>query len=145
METRERLIELIRAQIKVEKENVRQVTETEKKVDNAAAKLSLLEIRLDSQKHADILNGILEVLSGVPPSQTLWEYRLSSYIDPFLVKGELENHEKREARMIDHVEEEIKQTKDEGIKLLLQHVLEDERKHHKILETIVKHLHKVNP
>jgi len=145
METRERLIELIRAQIKVEKENVRQVTETEKKVDNAAAKLSLLEIRLDSQKHADILNGILEVLSGVPPSQTLWEYRLSSYIDPFLVKKELENHEKREARMIDHVEEEIKQTKDEGIKLLLQHVLEDERKHHKILETIVKHLHKVNP
>jgi len=145
METRERLIELIRAQIKVEKENVRQVTETEKKVDNAAAKLSLLEIRLDSQKHADILNGILEVLSGVPPSQTLWEYRISSYIDPFLVKGELENHEKREARMIDHVEEEIKQTKDEGIKLLLQHVLEDERKHHKILETIVKHLHKVNP
>ena len=145
METRERLIELIRAQIEVEKENVRQVTETEKKVDNAAAKLSLLEIRLDSQKHADILNGILEVLSGVPPSQTLWEYRISSYIDPFLVKGELENHEKREARMIDHVEEEIKQTKDEGIKLLLQHVLEDERKHHKILETIVKHLHKVNP
>jgi len=145
METRERLIELIRAQIEVEKENVRQVTETEKKVDNAAAKLSLLEIRLDSQKHADILNGILEVLSGVPPSQTLWEYRLSSYIDPFLVKKELENHEKREARMIDHVEEEIKQTKDEGIKLLLQHVLEDERKHHKILETIVKHLHKVNP
>jgi len=145
METRERLIELIRAQIEVEKENVRQVTETEKKVDNAAAKLSLLEIRLDSQKHADILNGILEVLSGVPPSQTLWEYKISSYIDPFLVKGELENHEKREARMIDHVEEEIKQTKDEGIKLLLQHVLEDERKHHKILETIVKHLHKVNP
>lgn len=145
METRERLVELIRAQIKVEKENVRQVTETEKKVDNAAAKLSLLEIRLDSQKHADILNGILEVLSGVPPSQTLWEYKISSYIDPFLVKEELENHEKREARMIDHVEEEIKQTKDEGIKLLLQHVLEDERKHHKILETIVKHLHKVNP
>ncbi len=145
METRERLIELIRAQIEVEKENVRQVTETEKKVDNAAAKLSLLEIRLDSQKHTDILNGILEVLSGVPPSQTLWEYRISRYIDPFLVKGELESHEKREARMIDHVEEEIKQTKDEGIKLLLQHVLEDERKHHKILETIVKHLHKVNP
>ena len=145
METRERLVELIRAQIKVEKENVRQVTETEKKVDNAAAKLSLLELRLDSQKHADILNGILEVLSGVPPSQTLWEYKISSYIDPFLVKGELENHEKREARMIDHVEEEIKQTKDEGIKLLLQHVLEDERKHHKILETIVKHLHKVSP
>jgi len=145
METRERLIELIRKQIEIERENVRQVNETEKKVDNAAAKLSLLEIRLDSQKHADILNGILEVLRGVPPSKTLWEYRIESYIDPFVVKRELESHIKREDEMLDHVEEEIKQTKDEGLKLLLQHIADDERKHHDILEAIVKHLHKINP
>jgi len=145
METREKLIQLIKEQIEIEKENVRQVNETEKKVDNAAAKLSLLEIRLDSQKHADILNGILEVLGGVPASKTLWEHRIESYIDPFVVQRELENHEQREAEMIEHVEEEIKHTEDKGLKLLLQHVLDDERKHHKILETIVKHLHKVNP
>ena len=145
METRERLIQLIKKQIEVEKVNVKQVRETEKKVDNAAAKLLLLEIRLDSQKHADILDGILEVLSGVPASKTLWEHRIESYIDPFVVQRELENHEQREAEMIEHVEEEIKHTEDEGLKLLLQHVLDDERKHHKILETIVKHLHKVNP
>jgi rubrerythrin len=145
METREKLIQLIKEQIEIEKENVRQVNETEKKVDNAAAKLSLLEIRLDSQKHADILDGILEVLSGVPASKTLWEHRIESYIDPFVVQRELENHEQREAEMIEHVEEEIKHTEDEGLKLLLQHVLDDERKHHKILETLVKHLHKVNP
>ena len=144
METRERLIELIRKQIEIERENVRQVNETEKKVDNAAAKLSLLEIRLDSQKHADILNGILEVLRGVPPSKTLWEYRIESYIDPFVVKRELESHIKREDEMLDHVEKEIKQTKDEGLKLLLQHIADDERKHHDILEAIVKHLHKIN-
>jgi rubrerythrin len=145
METTERLIELIRKQIEIERENVRQVNETEKKVDNAAAKLSLLEIRLDSQKHADILNGILEVLRGVPPSKTLWEYRIESYIDPFVVKRELESHIKREDEMLDHVEEEIKQTKDEGLKLLLQHIADDERKHHDILEAIVKHLHKIKP
>jgi len=145
METKERFIQLIKKQIEIEKENVRYVSETEKKVDNAAAKMSLLEIRLDSQKHADILNGILEVLSGVPPSQTLWEYRLESYVDPFVVKRELENHVEREAEMLEHVEEEIKQTKDEGLKLLLQHIADDERKHHDILEAIVKHLHKINP
>jgi rubrerythrin len=145
METRERLIELIKEQIEIERENVRQVNETEKKVDNAAAKMSLLEIRLDSQKHADILNGILEVLKGVPPSKTLWEYRIESYIDPFVVKRELESHIKREDEMLDNVEKEIKQTKDEGLKLLLQHIADDERKHHDILEAIVKHLHKINP
>jgi len=106
--------------------------------------MSLLEIRLDSQKHADILNGILEVLRGVPPSKTLWEYRIESYIDPFVVKRELESHIKREDEMLDHVEKEIKQTKDEGLKLLLQHIADDERKHHDILEAIVKHLHKIN-
>lgn len=145
METRERLIELIKKQIGIEENNVRQVSETEKKIDNAAAKMSLLEIRLDSQKHADILNGILEVLRGGPPSKTLWEYRIESYIDPFVVKRELESHIKREDEMLDHVEEEIKQTKDEGLKLLLQHIADDERKHHDILEAIVKHLHKINP
>ena len=145
METRERVIELIRKQIEIERENVRQVNETEKKIDNAAAKLSLLEIRLDSQKHADILNGILKVLSGVPPSKTLWEYRIESYIDPFVVKRELESHVKREDEMLKHVEEEIKQTKDEGLKLLLQHIADDERKHHDILEAIVKHLHRIKP
>ena len=145
METKERFIQLIKKQIEIEKENVRYVSETEKKVGNAAAKMSLLEIRLDSQKHVDILNGILEVLSGVPPSQTLWEYRLESYVDPLVVKRELENHVKRETEMLEHVEEEIKQTKDGGLKLLLQHIADDERKHHKILETIVKHLYKISP
>jgi rubrerythrin len=145
METRERLIELIKNQIEIERENVKQVYDTEKKVDNAAAKLSLLEIRLDSQKHAGILSGILEVLNEVQSSETLWEHRISSYIDPFVVKRELQNHEEREVKMIKHVEEEIKQTKDEGLKLLLQHVLDDERKHHEMLKTIVNHLHEVNP
>lgn len=145
METEDRLVQLIKKQIEIEKTNVKQVSETEEKVDNAAAKLSLLEIRLDSQKHADILNGMLKVLSGVPPSKTLWEHRIESYIDPFVVKKELETHMKREAEMIAHVEEEIKQTNDEALRLLLQHILDDERKHHKALETIVKHLHKINP
>lgn len=141
METKERLVELVRKQIEIEKENVVQVSETEKKVGNAAAKLSLLEIQLDSQKHADILNGILEVLRGIPPSKTLFEHQLESYVDPFVVERELESHIKREDEMLDHVEEEIKQTKDEALKLLLQHIVDDEIKHHKILETIVKHLH----
>ena len=145
MKRNDKLIQLIKEQIEIEKENVRQVGETEKKVGNAAAELFLNVIKLDSKKHADILNGLLKVLRGIPPSKTLWEHRMESYIDPFVVKKELENHMDREAAMIVHVEEEIKQTEDEGLKLLLQHIADDERKHHKILQTVVKHLHKVNP
>jgi len=145
MKRNDKLVQLIKEQIEIEKENVKQVGETEKKVGNAAAELFLNVIKLDSKKHADILNGLLKVLRGIPPSKTLWEHRMESYIDPFVVKKELENHMDREAAMIVHVEEEIKQTEDEGLKLLLQHIADDERKHHKILQTVVKHLHKVNP
>ena len=145
MKRNDKLVQLIKEQIEIEKENVRQVGETEKKVGNAAAELFLNVIKLDSKKHVDIFNGLLKVLHGIPPSKTLWEHRMESYIDPFVVKRELENHMDREAEMIVHVEEEIKQTEDEGLKLLLQHIADDERKHHKILQTVVKHLHKVNP
>ena len=145
MKRNDKLVQLIKEQIEIEKENVRQVGETEKKVGNAAAELFLNVIKLDSKKHVDIFNGLLKVLRGIPPSKTLWEHRMESYIDPFVVKRELENHMEREDAMIVHVEEEIKQTEDEGLELLLQHIADDERKHHKILQTVVKHLHKVNP
>jgi len=137
MKRNDKLIKLIKEQIEIEKENVRQVGETEKKVGNAAAELFLNVIKLDSKKHADILNGLLKVLRGIPPSKTLWEHRMESYIDPFVVKRELENHVEREDAMIVRVEEEIKQTEDEGLKLLLQHIADDERKHHKILQTVM--------
>jgi len=145
MEEKEKLIQLVKKQIGIERELVKRIGEMEKKVGNAAAKMLLLEMRLDSQKHAGILTSILKVLRGVPPSQTIWEYRLESYVDPFVVKKELENHMKMETAVLTHVEEEIKQTKDEGLKLLLQHIADDEKKHHKILETIVKYSYKINP
>lgn len=144
MEAKEKMVKLIKKQIEIEKTNVEQVSETEDKIGNAAAKLLLHIIGTDSQKHADILNGILEVLSGIPPSKTLWEHKVESYVDPFVVKKELENHIEREAEMIKHVEKELKHTEDEGLKQLLRHILDDEKKHHKILKTIVKNLHKMN-
>jgi len=143
VEQKERLTELIKRQIKIERELVKKIGEMEKKVGNAAAKMLLLEMRFDSQKHTGILSGILKILRGVPPSQTIWEYKLESYIDPFVVKRELESHVKVEAEVLDHVEEEIRQTKDEGVKLLLQHIADDEKKHHKILETIMTQSYKI--
>ena len=145
MENKDKLIQLIKKQIGIERDHVKRIDELQKKVDTAAAKLLLLEMRLDSQKHASILGGILKVLKGIPPSKALWEYHMESYVDKLAVKKELENHVKMETDVLGHVEEEIKQTKDDGLKLLLQHIAEDEKKHHKILETIVRYAYKINP
>ena len=61
MSERERLVKLIKTHIKIEEEHVKQLTEMEETIGYAAAKLLLLEMKLDSQKHAGILNGILDI------------------------------------------------------------------------------------
>jgi len=145
MESKEKLVQLIKQQIGIENEHVKRITKLEKMVGNAAARLLLLEMRLDSQKHAGILTGILDVIKGVPPTETLWNYQIESYTDQLAVKKALETHIQMETDVIAHVQTEIAHTNDEGMKLLLQHIADDENKHHKILETIVKNLYKIKP
>jgi rubrerythrin len=143
MQSNEKLVKLLKEQIRIENEHVKRITELEGKSEVAAARLLLLEMRLDSQKHAGILDGILRVLSGVPPSMSLWDYRIESYVDQLVVRKELEEHVKLETETLDLIQEEIRETDDEGLQLLLQHIADDEKKHHKILETIVKNAYKI--
>jgi rubrerythrin len=145
MDSKEKLIQLIKRQIEIENEHVERISRLEKMVGSAAAKLLLLEMRLDSQKHASLLNGILEVTKGIPSDQTFWNYEIESYVDQLAVKNALETHIKMETDVIAHVQEEIKHTDDEGLALLLQHIADDEKKHHKILNTIVKYMYKIEP
>ena len=139
------LSNLIKRQIAIENEHVKRLTQLEEKVDTAAARLLLMEMRLDSTKHSGILGGILEIINNLKPSQTLWTYQITSYVDKLAVKKELENHVALETEVLSHVEEELQHTKDVGLKLLLQHIAEDEKKHHRILETIVKNSYKISP
>lgn len=115
-----------------------------KNVHNVAAKLLLLETQKDSEKHAMILEGILKVLSQ-EDAKPLWDTLLDSYVDKLVVKTNLERHINTEKTMIDLVEKEIKDTKDEGIKLLLQHIASDEKKHHEILQIVIKQAYKIKP
>ncbi|MEM2147666.1 MAG: ferritin-like domain-containing protein [Candidatus Bathyarchaeia archaeon] len=134
----EEWIKLVKHQIEVENVNVKEVAESEKKVGNAAAKLYLRIIRMDSQKHAEVLSGLLDFIGKVPSSENLWTHKLESYVDPFVVKKELERHMEREMQMIQHVKKEIRKTKDEALKTLLRYIVEEEKKHHKMIETILK-------
>jgi len=138
-----KLTDLITRQIAIENAVEKEMGETEKKVDTVAAKLLFLEVRLDAYKHAKILEAILNVIGEKPES--LWDYRIKSYADSLTVKKELQKHMIREKYTLQQLEEEMKETKDEAVKLLLQHILEDERKHHKIFETIIKKAYMLSP
>jgi rubrerythrin len=145
MAENEKLIQLIKTQIEIENEHVRKLGDLEKKIDTAAARLLLYEMRLDSQKHAGILTEILLTLKGVPPNKTLWDYRIDSYVDQLAIARALENHVKMETDVLNHVQEEIEHTKDAGLKLLLQHIAADEEKHHEILNEVIKHSSRIGP
>ncbi len=108
----------------------------------AAAKLLLTEMKYDSGKHAVLLQGILEVIEN--SGACLWDCKLDSYVDRLLVKKELEKHLAVEQKTLDMVKEEINQTKDEGLKLLLKHIAEDEDRHHALLKTIINNSYKIN-
>jgi rubrerythrin len=136
-------MQLIAQQISVEGEQVKRLTDLRKMVGTATARLLLLEMRLDSEKHAAILTEMLEILRGMPPGTSLWEHKLEDYVDKALAKREFEENVKIESDVLAHLKEELKHTKDEGLKLLLQNIEEDENKHHRIIQVLVKNLYEI--
>ena len=46
------------------------------KVGIAAARLLLLEMHLNAEKHAAILTEMLEILKKAPPGVSTWDYEL---------------------------------------------------------------------
>ena len=138
MESRKELIDLVREQVQIEKESAARLGETEQKVGTGAAKLLLVEMRCDSQKHAAILEAILEALEGAQSSKPLWQQAFSGFADPIMVKREIENHKTLGKSMVAHIQKEMSKTDDEAVRTLLQHLTEDEKRHSEILDTIAQ-------
>jgi rubrerythrin len=138
VEPRRELIDLVREQVQIEKESAARLGETESKVGTGAAKLLLVEIRCDSQKHAAILEAILEALEGAQSSKPLWQQAFSGFADPIMVKREIENHKTLGKSMVAHIQKEMSKTDDEAVRTMLQHLTEDEKRHSEILDTIAQ-------
>ena len=132
------MIDLVREQVQIERESAARLSETEQKVGTGAAKLLLVEMRCDSQKHAAVLEAILEALKDVQSSKPLWQQAFSGFADPIIVKREIENHKTLGKSMVAHIQREMSKTDDEAVRTLLQHLTEDEKRHSEILDTIAQ-------
>ncbi len=144
MKVRDSVVDLIKKQKRSEEAMVKVVKALEKKVHNEAARVLLSELRFDSTKHAHICKLILKVLDKTKPDR-LWDARIDSYVDMQVVKKELEKHVKLEDSMMKDVEKIMATTKDEAVKLLLSHIAEDEKKHHKNVQLIVEKSYALGP
>ena len=139
-----RLAQLITQQIGVENDYLQCLSDLRDKVGIAAARLLLLEMFLDSQKRVAILTEMLEVIRGVPPGKSLWDHTLEEYVDEALVRKQFEEQVRKETNTLANLKREITHTKDEGLRLLWQNIEEDEKKHNKIIQTIISNLYKID-
>jgi rubrerythrin len=138
------VVELVKKQKRAEEAMAKVVEALEGKVHNEAAKLLLTELRLDSTKHARICEQILKIAEKTKPDR-LWDARIDSYVDMQVMKKELEKHVKAEDDMLKDVEKVIASTKDEALKLMFTHIAEDEKKHHKNVELVIKKSYMLSP
>lgn len=143
MESRRELIDLVREQVQIERESATRLSETEQKVGTGAAKLLLVEMRFDSQKHAAVLEAVVEALKGDQSSKPLWQQAFSGFADPIIVKREIENHKTLSKSMAAHIQKEMSKTDDEAVRTLLLHLAEDEKRHNDILDTIAQRCYRM--
>lgn len=144
MKADDSVAKLVEKQKVSEEGMVKAVQALEAKVHSEAARLILTELRFDSMKHASICDEILKVAAKTEPDR-LWDARIDNYVDMLVVKKELERHVNLEKAMLKDVENVVAKTKDEAIKLLFSHIAEDEKKHHKNIELIIRRSYALAP
>jgi rubrerythrin len=134
LSSNDELVKLFKNQIKIEKTIVDSVTEGLTEIDNPAVKGVLKGISLDSTKHAEMYSSAISLLTTV--SRALTEENLGKQTQI------LEKHIKLEAMIIKKLVEVIPSIQNNKVRLLLQAILSDEKRHHallkKVLETIVR-------
>lgn len=134
----EKLLEMIAKQIKVEDKAVKIYEATAKMTDNAAIKLLMEELAMDSGKHGKMYRTIERVLKKQPYSFA--DFHEDRWTDKLVAKRELKNHIKMEEEMIQLLEKEIKMVEQPTIKAILEHILQDEHRHHTVLKKVISQI-----
>jgi rubrerythrin len=134
LSSNDELVDLFKSQIKTEQAIVESIKTGLVDIKNPAVKGVLEAISLDSTKHAQMYYSALTLLTEVP--QALTEENLEKQKE--LVKIHID----LEAQVIQKLVESLPNVKNDKVKLLLEAILSDEKRHHdlliKILEILVK-------
>jgi len=130
LSSKDELVDLFKDQIKIEQAIVDSVNQGLTGIENPAVKGVLTGISLDSVKHAEMYSSAISLLTGVPKALT--EKNLDKQRE--LVK----KHIQLEAEIIKRLSEIIPSVQNEKVKLLLNAILSDERRHHALLKAVLE-------
>jgi rubrerythrin len=129
LSSKDELVDLFKNQIKIEQTIVDSVKEGLTEIKNPAVKGVLNGISLDSLKHAQMYSSAITLLTSVP--QALTEGNLDKQ------KKLVKKHIQLEVDVIQKLDEIIPLVQNEKVKLLLNAILEDEKRHHDLLQKVL--------
>jgi rubrerythrin len=124
------LVKFIKDQIKVENKIVESLNKSLPEIGNPSVKAVLKGISLDSVKHAEIYAAAATLFTTV--SKALTQENLDKQ------KDLVERHIQMEAELIEKITKTLPSVKDKKVKLLLNAILSDEKRHHELLKQVLE-------
>lgn len=119
---------LLRDQMALEKKTAEVLSSTVERTKNSVVRLFLDRLVLDSLKHADMLQALIDLNAG----------RLVTAVDKDEMRASLEKHVELEQEMLKRLDAIIEKIGDPKAKALLKQIAEDEKRHHKILDEVTR-------
>ena len=127
---KDELVGFLKEQIKIENKIVKSLNSSLKEIGNPTVKGVLKGISLDSVKHAEMYASAVKLLTSV--SQALKQENLDTQRE--LVK----EHIHIEAELIERIGKVMPSIKNEKVRLLLNAILSDEKRHHELLKKVLE-------
>lgn len=130
MNSKEELVNFLKEQIKIENKIVDSLDMSLGEIGNPAVKGVLKGISLDSVKHAEMYTSAINLLTSIP--QALTQEQLDKQ------RELVEKHIRMEAELIEKIGKVLSSIENEKVKLLLNAILMDEKRHHQLLKEVLE-------
>ncbi len=124
--------------------NIKKCLEKEEVIKSPGAKLMIYQIRMDSTKHAHVLETLINMINEGTPEYA-WDYLRDRYVGKLIAEKAIQEHIEIEKEMVKSCDELLKKVDNPGLEALLRFMFEDEKTHSKLLEDVVEKLSKLGP
>ena len=126
----DKLVPFMKKQIEIENQIVHSLNDALVEIQNPSVKGVLKGISLDSVKHAELYASAIRLLTSTP--QALRQEHLDKQ------RKLVEKHIAMEAELIEKLNIALPMVENKKVKLLLEAILSDEKRHHELLKTVLE-------
>ena len=130
LSSKDELLSFLKEQIKIENKIVNSLNSALVEIRNPAVKGVLKGISLDSVKHAEMYGAAVKLLTSVSPALT------QEHLDK--QRELVEEHIRIEAELIERIGEVIPSIENKKVRLLLNAISLDEKRHHELLKRVLE-------